>query len=179
MEAVELTDKEIKYVTLNRGLYLIDDKCIEITEYSSKVQVDSFDNIRPVTRNTVINYYTSNGEDKLEVQDYIIQKEKLLLAKIYEDEDTCKWNSLEEEFTYRKFIESWKPVYKNIEVIGDPIRFSVINTILDTGNPFINSSFINGTSKDVTLFEYNRPSALLNIVSNCFTELQMKNGRLN
>jgi len=173
MEAVELTDKEIKYITLNRGLYLIDDKCVEIKEYTSKVQVDSFDNIKPITRNTIVNYYTTNGEDRLEVVDYNLQKEKLLLAKVYEDKDTCKWTSLEEEFAYRKFIASWKAVFKDIEVIGDPIRFSVINTILDTGNLFINSSFINGTSKDVTLFEYNRPSALLSIVSNCFTELGM------
>ena len=71
MTGVNFIDKGIKYVTLPGGIYSIDGKIIELASYSNKVQVDNFDNIRPITRNQIISYYTSNGEDVLSIDKYI------------------------------------------------------------------------------------------------------------
>lgn len=159
-------------------MYLIKGKPLEVTDYSAKIQVDDFEDICPITRTNVISYYTSNGEDKLDIVSYKASEAALLLNRaetIDEDGDkTYRWNSLDDEFAYRKFAETWKPIYKNVESIGDPLRFTEVSTVLNTGNKFITSMFLNGSSKDVQLFEYNRHLALLDIVYNCFKELNME-----
>ena len=177
MKAVEFTDKGIKYVELTRGTYEVDGVVIECKEYSNKVSVSDLDSVRPITRTNVVCYYTSNGEDRHDVEWYEDRKNELLKKQTVIDlgdyETSTKWDSLDDEFAYRKFTSLYTAVKKDIEVIGDPIKFDVTSTVLETGNPFIKSEFVNG-EKDLCLFSYNRPSALLRIVSDCFTELGMK-----
>lgn len=177
MKAVEFIDKGIKYVELTRGTYEVDGAVVECKEYSNKVSVVDLNSVKPITRSTFVCYYTSNGEDRYDVEWYEDRKNELLKKQTIIDlgdyETINKWDSLDDEFAYRKFTSLYTAVRKDVEIIGDPIRFDVTSTVLETGNPFIKSEFVNG-EKDPCLFSYNRPMALLRIVSDCFTELGMK-----
>lgn len=176
-KAVEFTDNGIKYVELTRGTYEVDGVVIECKEYNNKVSVVDLNSVKPILRATVVCYYTTNGEDRHEVEWYEDRKNELLKKQTTIDlgdyETLTKWDSLEDEFAYRKFTSLYAAVKKDIEIIGDPIKFDVTSTVLETGNPFIKSEFVNG-EKDLCLFSYNRHLALINIVTNCFTELGMK-----
>lgn len=176
MKAVEFVDKDIKFVELPRGTYEVDGNIVECKDYNNKVYVVDIDSVRPITRTSVVCYYTTNGEDRYEKDWYESQKSDLLKKRTVIDlgdyETETKWESLEDEFSYRKFIYTYTAVNKNIEVIGDPIKFDVTSTVMDSGNPFIKSEFING-KENVSLFVYDRHSALLFIVKNCFDDLGM------
>jgi len=173
-KVVQFTDKDITYVHLSKGLYLIEGKYIDITNYTGdKVQVKDTDNICPVTRTNVVNHYTVNGEDNMSVEDYNNRIAQLSKYKTDEDGERT-WESLDAEFEFRKFKELYKPIYKNVEVIGDPIKFNLFKTVLDTGNKFITSNFVYNTTESETLFKYDRPAALLSIVSECFKSLGME-----
>lgn len=176
-KAVEFTDNGIKYVELTRGTYEVDGVVIECKEYNNKVSVVDLNSVKPILRATVVCYYTTNGEDRHEVEWYEDRKNELLKKQTTIDlgdyETLTKWDSLEDEFAYRKFTSLYTPIKKDIDVVGDPIKFDVTSTVLETGNPFIKSEFVNG-EKDLCLFSYNRPSALLKIVSDCFTALGME-----
>jgi len=171
MKAIKFKEKELYSVNLNRGIYLIDGKIFEVHNYNGMFQVKDIKNIIPITRTTVVNYYTSNGDDKLSVKLYKKQQDALLINRKY-DGDEYIWDSLDAEFIYRKFLEKWKPIKKNIEIKGEPYSVEIEESQIDTGNKFITSNYING-GKEPLLFDYNRQSALLAIVANKFKSLDM------
>lgn len=175
IEGIEITDKNIKYVLLDSGTYEIDGEIIEVEGgyYDKKsVGVKSFDNIKIVSQNTYIEKYT-NGEIYKSVEEYETEKLNLLTKRKYLYEDEYEWESLEDEYAYRKFIQVWQPIKKTIQEISKPIVVGVKTTKYETGNKYIESCFLNGINKDFNLFIYDRPRAVLDMVSECFTELGM------
>lgn len=118
MEAVNVTDMNTKYVELDKGTWLVDGEIYNNASYNSKVKVivKNFENIRKVSETTYISHYLSGG-DKMSVIDFNEQSLKLLTKRKLVGEDMYVWDSLEDEFEYRKFIQSWTKV-TNIAVAG-------------------------------------------------------------
>jgi hypothetical protein len=182
IDGVYITDKNVRYILLNSGTYKVDGEIIEVKGYEKQqVGVIDFNDIRIVSQNTYIEKYT-NGTDFKTVEEYETEKLTLLskreVSTDYSDE-YC-WKTLEDEFTYKKFIQVWQPIRKTIQTISEPIEVSVQKAKYETGNKYIESCFLNGTDKDLNMYIYNRPSAVLNIVKECFNELGMEyNENLN
>lgn len=179
IEGIDLQDENIKYVLLDSGTYKIDGEVISVSGsyYDKKaVGVKDFTDIRIVDTTTYIEKYVCGTEFK-SVEDYEKEKDELLSKRKvryeYDDETTYEWESLEDEFAYRKFIQLWQPINKTIQTISDPIEVAVMKIKTESGNKYITSCFYNGTDKDKTLFQYDRPLALQDIVKECFTELGM------
>lgn len=174
MEVINFEDKDIKFVLLESGKYLIDNELININGYhKEKVKVMNENDIRKVTDNSVIDYYLNvETNEKLSEYDYSRIIEKLRSKITYVNEDEYEWETLEDEYSYKKFKSIHKAIHKNIQSISDPIKVEIIKAQYDTGNKFIKNAYLNGTGK-IDLFEYNQHEAWLDIVSECFNELHM------
>jgi len=180
MKAIKFKESDYYSVELNSGIYLIDGETVEIKGYSTqKVQVKDVNNIIPLLKTSIISYYLRNGNEEVNVVDFIEEKLKLLSKRtnIGFDEDNghseYKWNSLDDEFAYRKFEQIHQPIRKEVITKGDPLPVEIVESQIETGNEFIKSDYING-GKDPLLFTYNRMGATLKIVSDKFKELGME-----
>lgn len=172
MKAIKFNESEYYSIELPKGMYEVDGKVIEVSTFSGeKVQVKNINNIIPITRKDVIHFYV-NGDTQLSVEEYNTQLQKLLSHSIQDEDGYRSWDSLEDEFAYRKFISSHSPIYRNIETRGDTLSIEIVESAINSGNPYISSDYING-GKDPLLFIYNRYSAVNDIVSNKFKELGM------
>lgn len=171
LDAIEFSDKELTIVKLlGNRTYLVDGE-LYTTDYKGKqLGVANVDDIRLVSLTKVTKHYT-NGVDTMTVEEYS-DKCKQLSSK-YNLEDEC-WNTLEDEFAYRKFVEIWQPVKEDVQTISNPIKVEVLKTVYDTGNPFILNNFLfSGGEKEASLFTYSRQRAIEDIVKNCFESLGM------
>ena len=77
LKGIDIEDKSLKVVYLKSGTYLIDDEVVSVKYGEGKVQVNDVLNIRRITDNEYIKEYVC-GDEKLSVQQYDEQKEKLL-----------------------------------------------------------------------------------------------------
>lgn len=173
VDGVDIEDKNIKVVYLSSGKYLIDGEVVNVEGYrDTKVQVVDVSNIRKITENRFVKEYAC-GDERLTVRQYDEQKMYLLSKRKYKDDYDEEWESLEDEFAYRKFLQTWTPIYTVEQEISEPLLVQFKKTKYDTGCEYIKNAFLNGDDKDVTLFAYDQNTAWLGIVKECFNELEM------
>lgn len=172
MDIVNIEDINVKYAELPKGNYLIDGEVVLIDSYyNTKVKVKDIDNIRYIRDNIIVTKYIKDDKE-MSIEEYETKKQDLLKHRIYDEYDDYKWDDLESEYEYKKSITYWKPVYKTVQEISEPIKVKEIKTITyDTQNKFIKNAFLNGSDDEVDLYIYNRPSARKSIVYNIFKEL--------
>ena len=176
-KVVEFEDKGIKYVLLERGKYLVDGNVVMIDTYYGKEQVGVKDenNIRKISETKVTDHYINIEDDtKMSEYEYEEKRKELVKHRTYDEYDDAVWDSLESEFNYRKFSQTWKRVDKVIQVISDPILVEKVYLKYNTGNKFIRSAYLNGEdSPCCDLYIYSRKAAHLHITKECFDELGM------
>lgn len=172
-DGIDIEDKNIKVVFLTSGKYLIDGEVVNVSGYGDvKVQVVDATNIRKITENNFVKEYAC-GYERLTVRQYDEQRIYLLSKRTHNDDYDEEWESLEDEFAYRKFMQMWTPIYTLKQEISEPLLVQFEKTKYDTGNEYIRNAFLNGDDKEVTLFTYNQDAAWLGIVRECFNELEM------
>lgn len=87
-----------------------------------------------------------------------------------------EWETLDDEFTYGKFINSCKAIEKEIETISDPISVPLENIKYEIDNKFLSYNFFT-EKKFPELVTYNRKEAVKDIIINCFNKkLKMSSG---
>lgn len=161
MKAIHFTDQNYYELTLTRGNYLIDGEAIHV-ESTSSYRVESLDDIRRVSINTIISKY-SNGEVTISKEDYLNRKNKL-------NPNEGEFDTLEEEYEYKKFLQLWSPIYMDVETISEPITVpKVITSLVDTGNKFVVGTMYNNQLTDS--FTYNRIAACTDIITKKFDSL--------
>lgn len=173
---IDFEDKGIKFVLLGRGDYLIDGEVVSVDSYGkSKIGVKDENNIRKIRNTTVIDHYI-NIEDNITISkhEYEERKSELLKHRTLDEYEEDVWDSLESEFNYRKFIQTWDRIDKDIQVISEPILVEKVVLKYNTGNDFIKNAYLNGGDiSHCDLYVYNRQKAYLHIVKECFDELNM------
>jgi hypothetical protein len=173
--AVRVEDLNLHVVKLPRGSYLIDGNVLTL-ETITELTVKDVEGICIVLNTSRIKHYEhedSTAKDGiLSVLDFEKRKEELL-SKLDEDGD---WESLEDEFLYRVFLKTWRPKIEPIQEISTPIKVHVVyNTVMDTGNPFIEPGFLNvENTPTYEIYNYHRPSACVTIIREVMTELGLK-----
>ena len=172
LKGINIEYKSLKVVYLKSGTYLIDGEVVSVKYGEGKVQVNDVSNIRRIIENEYIKEYVC-GDEKLSVQQYDEQKEKLLSKRKYDGYEE-EWESLEDEFAYRKFIQSWIAIKNTKQEISEPLLVQVEKTKYDTGCKYIHNAFLNGDDEDFTLFTYEQGQAWLGITRECFEELGME-----
>lgn len=182
LKVISIDDLGVNIVELPHGNFLVDGEVVSNTgynSYNSKHQIAAKDveNVRSVyTRNTLVGYVpTTEGitDDVLSVEgynDFINQ----FRNSYTEDEDGDKdWNSLDDEFAYRKFVAQWKPKYKEDTTYSEPLLIDRSHIRQDSGNPYIVAGFLTGRS-DVPLYSYNRSNAVASMLAKKFESLGME-----
>lgn len=182
LKVISIDDLGVNIVELPHGNFLVDGEVVSNTgynSYNSKHQIAAKDveNVRSVcTRNTLVGYVpTTEGitDDVLSVEgynDFINQSRN----SYTEDEDGDKdWNSLDDEFAYRKFVAQWKPKYKEETTYSEPLLIDRSHIRQDSGNPYIVAGFLTGRT-DVPLYSYNRSSAVASLLAKKFESLGME-----
>lgn len=173
LKGIDIEDKNLKVVYLKSGKYLVDGEVITVESYSeAKVQVKDVSNIRKITENKYVKEYVC-GEEKLSVKQYDDQRDELLLKRKYDGYEE-EWESLEDEYAYRKFMQLWTPIYNTEQEISEPLLVQFEKTKYDTGCKYIHNAFLNGDDEDFTLFTYEQGQAWLGITRECFEELGME-----
>lgn len=182
LKVISIDDLGVNIVELPHGNFLVDGEVVSNTgynSYNSKHQIAAKDveNVRSVcTRNTLVGYVpTTEGitDDVLSVEGYNDSISQFRNSYT-EDEDGDKdWNSLDDEFAYRKFVAQWKPKYKEETTYSEPLLIDRSHIRQDSGNPYIVAGFLTGRS-DVPLYSYNRSNAVASLLAKKFESLGME-----
>ena len=173
-KSISFDDKNITYVKLPMGSYLIDGKIVNIRGYDNNlIQCKNPNDIRYVRETQYIKEYRS-GDQTMSVQDYNKSIEALE-AECYEKiDDNLQYKDLASEFKYRNFLNTWTEIRAIQQAISDPIQVEINHIVYDTKNPYIQSTFLNGDTYDDTLYDYRQTEAWPAIVKECFDSLGME-----
>ena len=179
LKAVSIDDLGVVVVKLPTGTYLIDGEVV-VSEYSynqaqREIAVKDLENIRAISTVAHKTHYVSESGETLSVDDYqeqLLKLSKYSTSDVLADEDEITWDSLEDEFAYRKFKQTWKAVYKKETVYSEHMLVDKTHIRQDTGNPYIVAGYLTGRA-DVPLYSYSRTQAIHNLVSDKFKSLGM------
>lgn len=178
LKVISIDDLGVNIVELPHGNFLVDGEVVSNTGYNSynnkhQIAAKDVEHVRSVyTRNILVGYVpTTEGitDDVLSVEgynDFISQ----FRNSYTEDKD---WNSLDDEFAYRKFVAQWKPKYKEETTYSEPLLIDRSHIRQDSGNPYIVAGFLTGRS-DVPLYSYNRSNAVASMLAKKFESLGME-----
>ena len=182
LKVISIDDLGVNIVELPAGTYLVDGEVVSHGGWNSyntkhQISIKDVENVRSAyTRNILVGYVpTTEGitDDVLSVEgynDFINQ----FRNSYTEDEDGDKdWNSLDDEFAYRKFVAQWKPKYREETTYSEPLLIDRSHIRQDSGNPYIVAGFLTGRS-DVPLYSYSRSNAVASMLAKKFESLGME-----
>ena len=164
IKGFELTDKNIKYVKLTRGEWLVEDKPVKVDYQDIDYQVESFDNIRRITKQNVL--------ESVQVGDitYTGKEFKQLVSELmlFCDDDG-DWKDIDKEYEFKKLQKLAERKFVDKIIIEEPELVDIKTGVIDTGSSYISPKFENGDING--LFYYNQDACWRGTVSKKFTEL--------
>ena len=177
LKAISIDDIGVTVVELPQGTYLIDGEVVasQLSWPSSnrQVSVKDLDNIRQIIKRNILVRFVDKDGCELTSDEYVQTKCGLEKHINYNDIlDETEWDSLESEFEYRKFMQRWKPVYKEETSYSEPLLVDKTHIRQDTGNPYIVAGFLTGRA-DVPLYSYSRTAAVAGLLEKKFESLGM------
>ena len=176
MKGINFEDKNIKFVLLPIGRYLIDGEVVNNNTCTKiEVKVKNEKDIREIEETKIVDYYLHvDTKEKITNEEYNSKINQLLEKSYYDyDVDEQIFTTLEDEYAYKKFKSLYKPIYKLIQTFSEPLKVEMKTYQYDTGNKFIKNCFLNGNSS-YDLYTYNQHDAWIDIVENCFKELKFE-----
>ena len=177
MEGINFEDKNIKFILLPRGKYLIDGEVIDNNNTYDRIEVKVKDenNIRKIEETKIVDYYLHvDTKEKITNEEYNSKINQLLEKSYYDcDYDELIFTTLEDEYAYKKYISLYKPIYKIVQTFSNPLKVEMKKLQYDTENEFIRNCFLNGNSQ-YDLYVYNQHDAWIDIVEKCFKELKFE-----
>lgn len=185
LKVISIDDLGVNIVELSAGTYLVDGEVVSHSgwnSYSSKHQISAKDieDIRSIhKRNILVGYVpTTEGitDDVLSVEgynDFLQELHKNGYTVGPDDDQDFVWNTLEDEFAFRKFMSQWKPKYKEETTYSEPLLIDRSHIRQDSGNPYIVAGFLTGRS-DVPLYSYNRSNVVASLLAKKFESLGME-----
>lgn len=185
LKVISIDDLGVNIVELPAGTYLVDGEVVSHggwNSYNTKHQISAKDieNIRSIhKRNILVGYVpTTEGitDDVLSVEgynDFLQELHKNGYTVGPDDDQDFVWNTLEDEFAFRKFTSQWKAKYKEETAYSEPLLIDRSHIRQDSGNPYIVAGFLTGRS-DVPLYSYNRSNAVASMLAKKFESLGME-----
>lgn len=145
------TDKELYYFELPYGEWIVNNKKYTVSNYQpDKLNSLLEPEIFKVNKSTNIKYYENVSEPnmhKIAVDAYSQSISALIGFAIWsESDEEYRFEKLEDEFAYKKFLRDWKPVYEEV-VSKEKVDIEIRHAMLDTGNEFIKPLFCVDSTK--------------------------------
>lgn len=185
LKVISIDDLGVNIIELPAGTFLVDGEVVSHSGWNSyntkhQISVKEVENVRAVyTESILVGYVpTTEGitDDILSVEVYndFIQKLRKNGSMVggYEDQEFV-WNTLEDEFAYRKFTSSWKPKYKTETNYSEPLLIDRTHILQDTGIPYIKAGFLTGEAR-TPLYNYSRTNAVADLMAKKFESLGME-----
>lgn len=185
LKVISIDDLGVNIVELPHGNFLVDGEVVSNTGYNSynnkhQIAAKDIENVRSIsTRNILVGYVpTTEGitDDILSVEgynDFVQELHKNGYTVGPDDDQDFAWNSLEDEFAFRKFTSQWKAKYKEEVTYSEPLLIDCSHIRQDSGNPYIVAGFLTGRS-DVPLYSYSRSNAVASLLAKKFESLGME-----
>ena len=148
-----------------------------ISEPKKEVVVDEWEDLILLHKKRIPHKYVNKDSlEELTFTEYNDKVNKLLEKSIDNgDYEEISWESLEDEFAYRKFISSHETLYETIYEEEEIVIEKIKEVTMETGNPFIKSLFCGGHDyHEINVFEYDRLSAVKEILKNKMKELGVR-----
>ena len=185
LKVVSIDDLGVNIVELPAGTFLVDGEVVSHAGWNSyntkhQISVKDIENVRAIyAENILVGYVpTTEGitDDVLSAEGYNdfireLRKNGSMVGG-YEDQEFV-WNSLEDEFAYRKFTSSWKAQYKTETTYSKPLLIDRTHILQDTGNPYIKAGFLTGEA-NTPLYSYSRTNAVPDLMTKKFESLGME-----
>ena len=145
------TDKELYYFELPHGEWVVNGKEYTVNNYQPEKLNSLYQPIIfKVNKSTKIKYYENVSEPnmhKIAVDAYSQSLSALIGFAIWsESDEEYRFEKLEDEFAYKKFLRDWKPVYEEV-ISKEKVDIEIRHAMLDTGNEFIKPLFCVDSTK--------------------------------
>ena len=147
LDAVHLVDEGAYLVTIPWGTE------VEIggirAKGNAQVVVGSADEIRRVipSKSVLQSFVSKVDGSTMSTADYSETQRNLLS---FADEDEV-FSDIDQEYTYKKFVAAWTPVFEEVPTTFEPVEFNVTEVRTNSGDPDIaslwNSPDVSGTNK--------------------------------
>lgn len=171
MKITSIKDKGIKILELDRGDYIVNGKRYNFNNYcTNKIELQDIKELKKINMTTICeSYFDELAQKEISVKDYNDKIKELTINSMC-DEYGLHFNSLEDEYNYKKFKQNCKPKCKTLETVTNLI-IPEETVLYETGSEYIKSIFFMLGGGDPTFYKYNRPQARLDIVKDKFSEL--------
>ena len=136
LKAIHLVDEGCYLVTRSNNILEVEGIPVETSHFVVS-NLSSILSVRQSPR-TVARYENENGDNKT-CEEFISERNDLLKSsnKINEYPEEFHFSNLDEEFAYRRFVETWKPVLSEPQVIKEPVEVVVTQVKVNSGDPDI------------------------------------------
>lgn len=177
LKVVSIDDLGIKIVELPAGTFLVDGEIVTHGGWNSyntkhQISVKDIENVRAINSSSILTGYLSDSGETISFAEYQEKLEAICKnATVYDDE--FEWPTLEDEFAYRKFMQTWKAQYKTETSYSEPLLIDRTHILQDTGNPYIKAGFLTGEA-NTPLYSYSRTNAVADLMAKKFESLGME-----
>ena len=177
LKATKIKDSNTLLVKFPRGVFEIDGKEYSFDGFEKKnIQISNPPKVKRKKHTRPIVGFITPEEEKITTEEYYSKERDLLKnARLDEDEEYYIFNSIEEEAAYLHFTKKQYRKIREDKYSYEDCEFDILEgfVLFDTGNKHIKSSFSIGLGKEDVYYVYDRPSALIDIVRECFNDLGM------
>ena len=174
MKIINIKDKNTKILVLDRGEYIINGKRYSFPNYYNRIEIQELKELKKVNiTQIVVEYYDEINQKKITVNEYAKRKRELEDKRLENDYGELEFEDLDDEYSYKKFIQYCKPIYKTIETLSDNLQpAEEAEIIYDTKNKYIKCRYFTEKEKEPFLYYYDREQALKDIVKNKMQKLK-------
>lgn len=177
VKVTSITDIGVHLVDLPAGTYQIDGEVVQgssgFYSQNKQVSVKDINDIRFITKKNVLAHYEDSSGSTISVGIYNEELNLLCGSCVTVDDDKLYFDTLEEEFAYRKFKQRWMPVYRTDTTISEPLSVDKTELVQDTGNPHIVAGYLTGAA-NTPLYSYSRTNAMRSLLEAKFSSLGME-----
>lgn len=134
---------------------------------TTNVVVNSWNDLVKLNKKEVVDFIEhKETKERISELKYLDLEKELLSKRVYDEEEyQHTWESLDDEFNYRKFIASYDRVFKTVYFEEEVLIEEIKDVVLETDNPFIKSGFVLGEGfSNFNVYTYLRPQAVMQIV---------------
>jgi hypothetical protein len=176
LKANYISDLDIFTTILPIGDYTVSGEPLKLTQ-QTEIQLKDITDICQGTTTRVVSHYIHipcETTDNITISSSEYERLKQALKqKGHTTDGAMVFDDLEDEFNYRKFLNTWQIVYRSVTLYSDPIKFDTSTGVFDTNNEFITSLYAQGDTK-CDVYVYNRKNACKKIIQNVFKKLGME-----
>ena len=161
-------------IKLFAGHYKINGTIIHHNDYDYPITIKEYPDISKVYKETnIVKYSKIDGSEHLSISDYNDQYNKLLLKK---NKENNEWDSLDDEFAFRKFTSLWKPVCQESTKFT-PINIRIIKKVYSNNEWVIPGYCFDGNIFNTTCI-YKRREFYLNRINRILEVYKIKDFKL-